>query len=396
MLKLPDAMRIHFPTPIDFGAGTRKKLGSLLKENGCSRPLIVCDRGIAKLKLVGEMEVFLKDEGINPTVFSDMAGNPVKSFVVAGVQAYRQGECDSVVGLGGGAPLDVAKVIAVMVHHPGDVFDYEDGKPDALPVDKEMPFLVALPTTAGTGSEVGRSSVISDEDSKVKKIIFSPRMLPNHVLVDPELVLQLPAKITAATGMDALSHLVEAFLAKGFHPMCDGIALEGMRLVHDNLKECVDFATIGDELDAEGEASLAAHVSVRGQMLMAAIMGAVAFQKGLGVTHSCAHALSTVCDMHHGLANAIMMPYCMNFNEAEFPEKFRRMELSMGIPEGGFQKWLCDLRSEIGIPNTLSAAGVSADDLEQLVECALADPCHTSNIRTVTQADFEGLFEVAL
>ena len=392
-----DVLRFNFPTPIDFGVGARKKIIGELANRGLSRPIIVTDQGLAKLPLIHDYKVFLEGEGLEVGLYSGVAGNPVRSQVSAGVEAYRQHSADAVVAIGGGAAMDVAKVIALLINNPGDAFDYVDGDPNALPVNQPFPFLCALPTTAGTGSEVGRSSVVSDDDTHVKKIIFSPEMLPAHVFADPELTLELPAGITAATGMDALSHCVEAFLAKGFHPMCDGIALEGIRLVAENLKACVDFATIGaDELDIDGEAGIMAHVQARSNMLLASLMGAVAFQKGLGANHSMAHALSTVCDMHHGLANGIMLPFTMAFNEEGVPDRFRRMEQAAGVSENHFIRWLEQLRAEIEIPADLSECGVKEEQLEELIDIAVADPCHTLNPVPVTRIDIEGMFQAAL
>lgn len=397
MLDLPESVTFNFPTPIEFGLGVRRNIGPFLKANGVTKPLIVTDEGIASLPLIHDLKVLLEGDGLEPSVFSDMGGNPVKSHVTKGVAAYKSAGCDGIVAVGGGAPMDVAKVVGLMAHHPGDVFDYEDGRPDAPPVDQPMPILVAVPTTAGTGSEVGRSSVISEEDTHVKRIIFSPRMMPTKVFGDPELTLGLPAKITAATGLDALTHLLEAYLAKGYHPMCDGIALEGIRMVHDSLKQCVDFALLDeDELDLEGEMGLHAHAKARSEMLLAALMGAVAFQKGLGVNHSCAHALSTVCDMHHGLANGMMLPFCMDFNERAVPEKFRRIELAAAIPEGQFGVWLRHLKGDVGLPEGLSQIGVTEDQIEDLVAVAMKDPCHQLNPSPVSEEDFRNMFILAL
>jgi alcohol dehydrogenase class IV len=277
------------------------------------------------------------------------------------------------------AVMDVAKAIAVLVFHPGKLFDYED-KPGAKPIDAAIPPILALPTTAGTGSEVGRSTVISDDKTHAKKIVFSPKLMPAVVLADPELTLGLPPKVTAATGMDALTHCVESYLAKGYHPMADGIALEGVRLIARNLARAVEK---GSDLEA------------RGHMLMASMMGAVAFQKGLGITHSCAHALSTVHDLHHGLANGVMIPYCMEFNLANNREKFLALSQAVGrTGERGFLDWLRELRRQIGIPDKLSELGVRA--AEPLIEVAWNDPCHQCNPRSPTREDFLRLYKEAI
>lgn len=388
----------NFPTRIQFGPGAVALLGPALKDAGKKRPLLVTDRGLASLPAVTETSARLVKDGLEPAVFGGVFGNPVKSQVTAGVDAYRAHGADSVVGLGGGAAIDVAKAILLMVNHPGDLFDYEDEKPGARPIDREIPFFATVPTTAGTGSEVGRSTVISDDTTHVKKIVFSPRLLAQRVFLDPELTLGLPAAITAATGMDALTHLVESYLAKGFQPLCDGIALEGVRLVSRGLARAVAFARRVEQ----GEKELltdAAHLGARGQMLNAAMMGGVAFQKGLGVTHSLAHSLSTVCDLHHGLANGIAIPYAMEFNATVAPARLADLAKAAGAKDEsavGFIAWLTELRAATGIPSTLRDAGVRDEHLPRLVEVAAGDACHPNNPRPVTEADFRELFTKAL
>jgi len=389
-----------FPTRIQYGPGAVGLVGPALKEAGKSRPLIVTDRGLAPLPPVTRTQAKLAAEGLDVAVFSEIWGNPVKSQVMAGVTAFSAHQADCIVGLGGGAALDVAKAILVMVHHPGDLFDYEDEKPGAEPIDRDIPYWVSVPTTAGTGSEVGRSSVVSDDETHVKKIIFSPRLLAARVFLDPELTVGLPAGITAATGMDALTHLVESYLAKGFHPLCDGVALAGLQIVAQSLESVVDCARRIET----GERALltdARHVEARGAMLNAAMMGAVAFQKGLGVTHSLAHALSTVCDLHHGLANGIAIPYAMAFNAEMEPGKARLAELARTVraereDAAGFVAWLTALKAKLGVPATLRELDVRDEHLERLVEVAVADGCHANNPRPVTKVDFERLFRAAL
>lgn len=394
-------MAIHqynFPTKIHFGAGSIALLSEALLDANKRRPLIVTDRGLAPLAPITETAARLSQAGFATEVFSSVWGNPVKSQVTAGVAAFRDHGADAIVGIGGGAALDVAKAIALMAHHPGDLFDYEDEKPGARPIDQEIPYWVSVPTTAGTGSEVGRSAVVSDDETHVKKILFSPRLLAARVFADPELTLELPAKVTAATGMDALTHLVEAYLAKGFQPLCDGIALEGTRLVSQSLASAVSFA----QRIEQGERGLLRdeqHQLARGRMLNAALMGGVAFQKGLGVTHSLAHALSTVCDLHHGLANGIAIPYAMAFNRGVAEERLADLALMVKAPEAtasGFIRWLEELKATIGIPRTLSEVGVTREHLPRLVAIAVADGCHPNNPRPVSQADFEQLFQAAL
>jgi alcohol dehydrogenase class IV len=373
-----------FPTIIHFGAGVRHQVAAALKNKSLKNPLVVTDRGVVQQDFFGEFVNELGREGLKPAIFSEIFGNPVKTQVTAGVNAYKDNNSDSIIAIGGGAVLDVAKAIALMVTHPGDLFDYEDGKPDALPVNNEIPFWVAMPTTSGTGSEVGRSAVVSDDETHLKKIIFSPKLLAPVVFADPELTLKIPAHITAATGMDALTHLVEAYLAKGYHPICDGIALEGLHIVAKNLARAVHHP---DDLDA------------RSQMMMASMMGAIAFQKGLGIVHSCAHALSTVADLHHGLANGLMIDYALKFNVSEVPERFARMASAIGLEQHtaeSFFNWLDKLKKEINIPLKLSDVNIAADKIDRLIDVSVKDVCHQSNPKAVSEGDFRRIFSEAL
>jgi alcohol dehydrogenase class IV len=394
-------MAIHqynFPTRIQYGPEAIHLLPNALKDGGRSRPLIVTDRGLSDLRPITGTRKMLEDAGLKPAVFSEIWGNPVKSQVTAGVEAFRSHQADAIVAIGGGAAIDVAKAMAVMVHHPGDLFDYEDGKPDGRPINQEIPTFMTVPTTAGTGSEVGRSTVISDDETHVKKIIFSPRLLAVRVFVDPDLTLGLPSAVTAATGMDALTHLVESYLSKGFQPLCDGIAIEGVRILSRNLGRAVDYARRIET----GEKELISdegHREARGMMLNAALMGGVAFQKGLGVTHSLAHALSTICDLHHGLANGICIPYAMTFNGDVVPDRLADLAHAVGArptDAGGFIAWLGELKQAIGIPRTLADVGVRAEHVPRLVEIAVADACHPNNPKPVTAEDFRILFMEAL
>lgn len=383
----------NFPTKIRFGAGVRAELLSELTTLGIQRPLLVTDKDVAELPWFTAIEETLSV--LESGTFSSFRGNPVVSQVMAGQSAYQAHGADGIVAVGGGAPMDVAKAIALMAHHPGHLFDYEDGA-STRPIDQPIPPILAIPTTAGTGSEVGRSAVISDDETHAKKIVFDPQLLPQVVLADPELLLGLPAKITAATGMDALTHLIEAFLAKGNHPLCDGIALEGIYLVSQHLKNCVLFA----QRLATGEAvDEADHLRSRAGMLNASMMGAIAFQKGLGVTHSCAHALSTVCDTHHGLANGVMLPAAMRFNQSAAPEKFLRMArvVNPAAASGeAFLDWIIELSGAIGIPPTLNELGVSSEQVEQLVSVAINDVCHPLNPKPVNRDGFTAIYRDAL
>ena len=371
--------RFSFPTAITFGAGARQLLVEHLRAHDVSRPLVVTDKGVGALPIFVDMVANLAAGGLEPEPFDGVWGNPVKSQVEAGVAAFEAHGADSIVGIGGGAALDVAKAIALMATHPGDLFEYEDEMPGARPIGP-VPHFVAIPTTAGTGSEVGRSAVISDDVTHVKRIIFSPHLLADAVLADPELTIELPASITAATGIDALTHNIEAYLAKGYNPICDGIALEGLRLGAAHLARAV------------------AHphdLTARGAMLMSSMMGAVAFQKGLGLVHSTAHALGTVADMHHGLANAVMIDHALPFNVEVSARRFVVMaqaaELDDPTPEA-FLRWLADLKAEIGVPRSLVDTSVRPDDLERLCDVAVEDSCHLNNPRPVTRDDFRRIF----
>ena len=369
--------RFSFPTTIHFGAGARKLVAEHLKAAGVKRPLIVTDRGIASLPMLAEFQSALA--GLEPVVYSAVHGNPVKSQVDAGVAAYRAHGADCVIGFGGGAALDVAKAVALMAVHPGDVLEYAWDDPQPRPIELPLPHFIALPTTAGTGSEVGRSCVISENDTHVKRIVFSPALLAKAVFADPELTLDLPPAITAATGMDALTHNVESYLSPAYHPLCDGIALEGVRIAARALPRAYSN---GRDLAA------------RSGMLMASMMGAIAFQKDLGAVHSCAHALSTVNDLHHGLANGVMIDHVMRFNRSAVPEKLKELARVAGVRD--FIGWLTRLKAQLGIPAKLAPLGVNSTHLPRLVDIAQKDICHQTNPRPCTRADFERLFRAAL
>jgi alcohol dehydrogenase class IV len=382
--------RFAFPTTIHFGPGARKLVAEHLKSQGLKRPLIVTDRGIAPLPL---LKAFVADlSGLDAAVYSEIWGNPVKSQVDNGVAAFKAHRADAVIGLGGGAAVDVAKAIALMTSHPGDVLEYAWDHPRVRPIERELPYFVALPTTAGTGSEVGRSSVISDDATHIKKIVFSPKLLAKAVFADPELTLDLPPHITAATGMDALTHNVESYLSPAYHPLCDGIALEGTRIAAKALRTAVR-----EPHDIEA----------RSDMLMASMMGAIAFQKDLGAVHSCAHALSTVADLHHGLANGIMIDHVMRFNLPAATEKMAELAHVVGVakhtPDASaraFIDWLTALKRELSIPATLGAHAakrpVTRADIPALVDVAIDDTCHQTNPRPCTRADFERIFGEAM
>ena len=372
----------NFPTPIRFGVGAINELPDYLLSNGLNRPLLVTDLTIAELPFFKEIQRKLTDRGIDVIVFHDLHKNPVKSDVLQGGDVYRENNRDSIIGVGGGAALDVARAIALRAHHHRDLFDYDDLIGGDIYVTNEIPHLITVPTTAGTGSEVGRSAIISEDETKKKRILFSPRLMAKIVFADPLLTMDLPAFVTAATGMDALTHNMEAYLAKGYHPMCDGIALEGMAMV----AAAIEKATKGSDLQS------------RSKMLLASLMGAVAFQKGLGIVHSLAHPLSSLLDTHHGLANAINLPYGMQFNYAGFEDRFDKMAVALGIGNNAGDKvvdYLFELNARLDLPTHLSSIGVQKQHLVPLSELAYADFCHPSNPKPVTTEDFLAIYETA-
>ena len=375
--------RFAFPTTIHFGPGARKLVGPHLREAGLKRPLVVTDKGLAAMPMLAELKADLAAAGLEPAVFGGVWGNPTGSQVMAGAAAYQAHGADCVVGIGGGAALDVAKVVGVMATHAGDVMEYVWDHPQVRPIGDEVPYFVALPTTSGTGSEVGRSSVISEEGTHVKRVIFSAKVLARVVFADPLLTLGLPPAVTAATGMDALTHNVESYLSPAYHPLCDGIALEGTRIASRALVTAVREP---------------GNIPARADMMMSSMMGAIAFQKDLGAVHSCAHALGTVCDMHHGLANALMIDTVLAWNVPAAGRKFEELAHAVGVGGGaaGFLDWLRQLKQTIGIAPTLTAAGVKRESIPRLVAIATADICHQTNPQPVTAADFERLFEEAM
>jgi alcohol dehydrogenase class IV len=358
-----------FPTTIVFGPGSVAELRERLPALGVKKPLIVTDPGFRATRAC---EMALAACPPSREIFSDVQGNPTEANALAATKAFRDGNCDAVIGVGGGSALDVAKILRLCAK-------FQNWKlRDAIPahVVDLAPF-IAIPTTAGTGSEVGRSSVITIDGSK--RVIFHPSLLAKLVILDPELTIDLPPKITAATGADALTHCIESFTSPEFHPLCDGIALEGIRLIADALPRAVK--TPGD-LDA------------RGKMLVAATMGGIAFQKDLGAAHSLAHPLSAICGLHHGLANALVLPTVMRFNVRRRPELYYRVGLAMGKLDA--ISGVDALFREIGIVPGLRAAGVSDDQLDALADAAFADSCHKTNPVPVTRDDLLKLYREAM
>ncbi|MEO6316157.1 MAG: iron-containing alcohol dehydrogenase [Chitinophagaceae bacterium] len=373
----------NFPTVIRFGAGAIKELPDHLLANGFKKALLVTDPLVAQLGFFKQLQQDLAAKSISAEAFSDIHKNPVKSDVLKGRDVFNATDRDCIIGIGGGAAMDVARAIVLSIHHHRDLFDYDDLIGGDQYVTEAVPYFITVPTTSGTGSEVGRSAIISEDETHRKRILFSPKLLARIIFADPLLTMELPAFITAATGMDALTHNMEAYIAKGFHPMCDGIALEGISLING----CI--------VDAVNKPDLAS----RSKMMIASLMGAVAFQKGLGVVHSLAHPLSAFLDTHHGLANAVNLPYGMQFNLEGLADKFKRMAIAMNLENETGEaviRHLFTLNEQVNLPVRLSAIGVKAEHIDTLSDLAFADFCHPSNPRPVTRADFKTLYTAAL
>ncbi|MBZ0129798.1 MAG: iron-containing alcohol dehydrogenase [Rhodobacteraceae bacterium] len=351
-----------YPTAIRFGAGRIGELAEACRSAGMSRPLLVTDRGLADLPITQAALDLLDKAGMGRAMFSGVDPNPTEVNLEAGLKAYRDGGHDGVVAFGGGSGLDLGKMVAFMSGQTRPLWDFEDVGDWWTRADPAgIAPIIAVPTTAGTGSEVGRASVITNSVTHVKKIIFHPQVLPTIVISDPELTVGLPPAITAGTGMDAFAHSLEAYCSPHFHPMSQGIALEGMRLVRDYLPRA--FAD-GRDLEA------------RGQMMAAAAMGAVAFQKGLGVIHAISHPIGAVYGTHHGTTNAVVMPACLHFNRAAIEGRIELAAAYLGIKGGfdGFHAAVVALNKQLGIPERLSALGVKRDRLDDIAGMALEDP----------------------
>jgi alcohol dehydrogenase class IV len=373
----------NFPTTIRFGSGSRHELADYLHKNNLKKPLVVTDPTVAQLGFFKKLIAELQQKNISTEVFSDIHKNPVKSDVYKGTDVYDATHRDCIIGIGGGAALDVARAILLRVNHREDLFKYDDLIGGDVFVTNDVPHFITIPTTAGTGSEVGRSAIIADDATHQKKILFAPKLLAKIIFADPELTFDLPPFVTAATGMDALTHNMEAYLAKMPHPLCEGIALEGISLIHQSLEQAVN------KPDLES----------RSKMMIASLMGAVAFQKGLGVVHSLAHPLSSLLDTHHGLANAVNIPYGMQFNVAGFEYKFKRIARTLELKEETGEavvNYLFDLNTKIKIPHKLSEIGVKQEHIETLADLAIADFAHPNNPKPVSRDDFKQLYLRAL
>ena len=373
-----------YPTAVRFGAGRIKELAEACRAAGISRPLLVTDAGLAKLPITAQAMDLLKSAGLPVALFADVQSNPVESNVESGVAVFRAGKHDGVVAFGGGSGLDTGKVIAFMAGQSRPLWDFEDigdwwtrAQPDKIaPV-------VAVPTTAGTGSEVGRAGIITQESTHTKKVIFHPKMMPRVVISDPELTTGMPPSITMGTGMDALAHCLEAYCAPSYHPMAEGIAVEGMRLIFVNLPRVV---ANGKDLEA------------RAHMMSAAAMGATAFQKGLGAIHALSHPIGALYNTHHGTTNGVFMPYALVFNRAAIEAKIDRLSGFLGIPDGfnGFLNAVLDLRKKTGVPHDLKALGVDDRKADTIVEMSLVDPTASGNPVPLTKESSRKILDAAL
>ena len=370
----------NYPTPIWFGLNRTAEIKLALKELSISKPLIVTDPQFSENENFKKMIEHLSKGSIQFSIFTDIKGNPTGKNVSDGVLKFNADANDGVIAIGGGSALDAGKAIAFMSKQKENLWFFEDvGDNWTKAIIKDMPKVIAIPTTAGTGSETGRASLIVDEDTYTKKIIFHPSILPDLVILDPELTISLPAHLTAATGMDALAHCLEAYCSEAYHPMAHGIAVEGVRLIKNNL---VDAFKNPENLFA------------RSQMLVSSPMGSTAFQKGLGAIHSLSHPINAIHDLHHGLTNAIFMPYVIKFNQSVIEEKMERLSKYIELKNqsfDGFLEWILDLRKQLLIPHTLKELNVKFD-FDKLSKMALVDPSTPTNPIVLSQEDMKVLY----
>ena len=378
----------NYPTTVRFGAGRIKELAEACTASGIANPLFVTDPVVAKMPMTAEVLKGLKDAGVAHAVFSDVQPNPVAANVEAGIKAVRAGKHDGVIAFGGGSALDVGKVIAFMAGQKRPMWDFEDVGDWWTRADpKGILPVIAVPTTAGTGSEVGRAGVITNEETATKKVIFHPKMMPVIVICDPELTVGMPPVVTVGTGMDALAHCLEAYFAPGYHPLADGIALEGMRLVFENLPKA----------HAKGK-----DIKARANMMSAAAMGATAFQKGLGAIHSLSHPIGSLYHTHHGMTNAVFMPYVLDYNRKAIEEKIERAARYLDIKGGfdGFRKAVIRLRKELGVPHRLGGLvkGLDMDKKRKglIADMAIVDPTAGGNPVKLTKKGALSILEAAI
>lgn len=377
-----------FPTRVVFGTGTVMQTGLEAKSLGCRRALIVTDQGIVDAGVASVVKEALTKAGIEAEIFSAISSNPREEEVLQATEAWRQSQADVVIAVGGGSAVDVAKLVRLAASHALPLAQYDDEGGGGERITENVPPMIAVPTTAGTGSEVGRRSVVTIAETGRKTVIFSPRLMPDVAILDPELTTSMPPKVTAATGFDALTHCIESYCAKGDHPMADAVALEGIGLIGKSLERAVND---GKDMDA------------RGNMMKAAMMGAVATQKGLGACHALAHPLSSELDMHHGLANALCLPAVLDFNRTAVPERIARVSRTLGV-RGDDAETLCfecsgavrALRRKVGLPEGLAAAGVAEEQLTHLAALAIQDPGHRLNPRACVEEDMLALYKASM
>lgn len=379
---MADLVTWSFPTSIVFGAGALATLPERVKKLGAKRVLVVTDAGVVKAGVAARVEDVLRSAELLAGTFSGVDPNPVEKNVSDGVKAYKDAQADLIVAVGGGSPLDCAKLIALKTTHERPLVDYDDATGGDAYIGANVPPIVTIPTTAGTGSEVGRSGVVTLAANGRKTVIFSPHLLAKIALLDPELTVGMPARITAATGFDALTHCLEAYVCLGDHPMADGIAINGLELVAANLLRAVEQPT---------------DLAARGAMMKAAMMGAVAFQKGLGACHSLAHPLSSEKNMHHGLANALCLPAVVEWNQSVVGERLDRVRSILDGSAKSCAEAVRMLRARVGLPNGLAAEGITKADIPKLADKAIEDACHRLNPRQpVTRDDLAKLYEQSL
>jgi alcohol dehydrogenase len=373
-----------YPTAIRFGAGRISELAEACAAAGMKRPLLVTDRGLASLPITVNALDLLEAAGLGRAMFAEVDPNPNETNLEAGVSVFKAGGHDGVIAFGGGSGLDLGKLIAFQAGQSRPVWDFEDigdwwTRADA---DAIAP-IIAVPTTAGTGSEVGRAGVLTNSVTHVKKIIFHPKLLPAVTICDPELTIGMPKIITVGTGMDAFAHCLEAYSSPFYHPMSQGIALEGMRLVTENLPLVV----------ADGS-----NITARAEMMSAAAMGAVAFQKGLGAIHALSHPVGAVYNTHHGMTNAVVMPPVLRMNRPAIEERIARAAAYMGISGGfdGFYDYVLKLRADLGVPDKLAELGVGRDRIDEMTAMALEDPSAGGNPVKMTSENTKALFEACI
>ncbi|MDI9358270.1 MAG: iron-containing alcohol dehydrogenase [Phycisphaerales bacterium] len=375
--------QFNFPTTVRFGIGVINEVADYLKNEQLNSPLLVVDKNLSSLPVFTQFKSNLLKKGLKAVIFDDIHKNPIKSDVLKGTDVFDQSSSDCVIGFGGGTAIDVARAIVLRVNHRDDLFKYDDLKGGSIYVTNAVPHFIAIPTVAGTGSEVGRSAIIADDLTKEKKILFAPKLMAKIVFADPSLTMDIPAHITAATGMDALTHNIEAYLAKNYHPICDGIAIQGIKMIHQSLLLCCTKPTIES----------------RSTMLLASMMGAIAFQKGLGVVHSLAHPLSSLLDTHHGLANGIMLPYGLSFNLPYCTPQFKDIAQALDIKSSNGEEviqYIKKLNEQIGIPANLQSIGVTQEHTEILAQMAENDFAHINNPIPVNRKNFKEIYLKAI